>query len=209
MFEIIAVTGLLWWAMIGVVFVTMLVALEKESYGWLWGIGIITLLAHEFLSDFSPIGYIVANPMTIVYGVIGYLVVGMNWGFVKWWFFTRAAATAYREARDRKYPNMPAGEMLTPEQRERLFNDFVIPSKYVPILTDRRVSNYKTRIITWVTYWPISMFWTLLNDPIKMLVKFLYHRVIKAGMIAITQMNINGSMAEELYGSVEDDHNKK
>lgn len=37
--------------------------------------------------------------------------------------------------------------------------------------------NYKGRIISWIIYWPASMFWTLLNDPIRKLGRQLYYMI--------------------------------
>jgi len=37
--------------------------------------------------------------------------------------------------------------------------------------------NYKGRIIAWIVYWPPSMFWTLLNDPIRKLGRQIYYRM--------------------------------
>ena len=39
-------------------------------------------------------------------------------------------------------------------------------------------SAYKGRIIAWLVYWPPSMFWTLLNDPLRRLGNWLYHNVL-------------------------------
>lgn len=37
--------------------------------------------------------------------------------------------------------------------------------------------NYKGRIISWIVYWPASMFWTILNDPIRKLGRQLYYAI--------------------------------
>jgi len=35
--------------------------------------------------------------------------------------------------------------------------------------------HYKGRIVSWIVYWPPSMFWTLLNDPIRKIGRAIYN----------------------------------
>lgn len=35
----------------------------------------------------------------------------------------------------------------------------------------------KTRIIMWMSYWPVSALWTLINDPLHRLYNFIYNRL--------------------------------
>jgi hypothetical protein len=37
--------------------------------------------------------------------------------------------------------------------------------------------KHKARILTWMTYWPWSFIWTMLNDPIKRFFKAIYYRL--------------------------------
>jgi hypothetical protein len=37
--------------------------------------------------------------------------------------------------------------------------------------------NHKGRIIAWATYWPWSFFWTVLNDPIRRIMRRIYWRL--------------------------------
>jgi hypothetical protein len=37
--------------------------------------------------------------------------------------------------------------------------------------------QYKSRIISWIAYWPPSLCWTLLNDPIRHIGRMIYEGV--------------------------------
>jgi hypothetical protein len=50
------------------------------------------------------------------------------------------------------------------EERDRYWN--------VP-----QVGEHKSRIITWMAYWPFSMIWTLINDPIKRAFREIYNHI--------------------------------
>jgi len=51
--------------------------------------------------------------------------------------------------------------------REAKIKDIVIPS----------ANRNKGRIIFWMSYWPASALWTLINDPFTRLFKFIYNRI--------------------------------
>lgn len=42
-------------------------------------------------------------------------------------------------------------------------------------ITKPEPDQYKGRIVSWIIYWPPSMFWTLLNDPIRKIGKAIYN----------------------------------
>jgi hypothetical protein len=42
-----------------------------------------------------------------------------------------------------------------------------------------QVKEYKSNIMTWMTYWPFSMIWTLINDPIKRAFREIYEKISK------------------------------
>ena len=44
-------------------------------------------------------------------------------------------------------------------------------------ITVPRVRDHKSEIIVWMIYWPFSMLWTLLNQPIKNIFLFIYNRI--------------------------------
>jgi hypothetical protein len=78
-----------------------------------------------------------------------YISIGIVWSFVKWYFFLL-------KKRDRLKELL----VYSPDMR------ISIPS----------AAEYKGRIISWMTYWPFSGVWTIINDPIKRLFKYIYGR---------------------------------
>jgi hypothetical protein len=55
--------------------------------------------------------------------------------------------------------------------------------------------NHKARIMRWMGHWPWSLFWTLLNDPIRRICKVLYKRMT---IILV-------SIGQRQFAGVEDD----
>lgn len=99
--------------------------------------------------------WVIKNPLQILTGVLGYLFVGTGWGVVKWFFFVlKKRDEAEEKVRNRVFP-----------EREKIS---------APIAND-----YKEQIITWMVYWPFSMLWTLINDPLRRVFELIYRRIGK------------------------------
>lgn len=171
-------------------------ALEYEK---VWG-ATLTALATIFLVIFCNGG--IANFFTYTYNhllsvllyVAGYFLVGAAWSAGKWWFYTKNLSDKYLEIRgqflrscnvrsDNFSSNSPLPAELKEKWEESLKNSYshyghsftlnssggVVPNAY----------DHKSTILMWMGHWPLSMFWTLMNDPVKRLLKFMYARLAR------------------------------
>ena len=64
----------------------------------------------------------------------------------------------------------------TPEFRRERWTEF-LSREGIKGPIPPNAKDHKARIIAWMTYWPASMAWTLVNDPIRHTVEFLYSRI--------------------------------
>ena len=137
--------GTIWfWVLISAVLITIISFTEmEESSSWHWSIllGIPVLLYFTGCADEinSIINYAKDNPTAIILGLLGYLLVGTLWSFIKWFLYLTNLTEYYR-----KYP----------------YNFSSAKDKF-------NARENKERIINWMMYWPLSGIWTLINDPIK------------------------------------------
>jgi len=60
------------------------------------------------------------------------------------------------------------------------------------------VSRNKGRIVAWMTYWPWSGLWTLINDPVRRTFRFLYRR------ISTTLQRMSDKMFADIESELED-----
>src|SRR5205823_5639912 len=98
--------------------------------------------------------FVRTHPVLTALYVSGYFLAGAAWSIVKWWF---AETNRVREARDEFR-----------ESRDiRTWSEFIKNRKSDP-------TNYKSDIIAWITFWPFSLVWTLLNDPVRRLCRRIY-----------------------------------
>lgn len=104
------------------------------------------------------------NWSTLLLGVIGYLCIGVLWSVFRWYRFVGKLAQQYNDARNqilsgKDAPSDDLGkEKLRMEIRSRT-------GIFFPI----KVKDYQSKLYTWLSFWPFSMSWTLINDPVTWL----------------------------------------
>ena len=176
---------------------------EEENLGWAHTafIGLMCLLAYKF-SYLLP--DIKANPWIISKYLGTYLFIGIIWAFAKWYFYLKSIFHYYQQKKDQFINEIKkdscAADISEEEKKlflqQKLQNHFSYKSRGLSIsVTDyatigegknsKRVpSKYeilppvanqnKSKIISWISHWPISMIWTLLNDPIKKMLNYIF-----------------------------------
>ena len=144
-------------------------AVESTALGWATILLTAVLVALHFFSDVDPLMYALKNPLVALACFGAYFVVGAVWSIVKWYFHVLGYRDRYEEYRARWLKDHGAEDFSNPA----LLADFKkSKSFYMP-----EASNNKKRIFTWIAYWPFSALWTVVNDPLKRLVYWIYARL--------------------------------
>lgn len=154
----------------------------------------VSAVAAHFLFGVSLFAAIVANPLVAIGAVLGYLLAGVLWAFPKWYFFVRNKRNAYLDQlrtflRGLGYEGWDTATTIPDEHRREWF-------KYhgrrrgslVPLARDN-----KSRILHWMAWWPFSMIWTLINDPIRHLYRWTWE----------TLRGVFDSIAKAAMGGIE------
>jgi len=108
---------------------------------------VLTLVLYYFFGSNEHINSLfkfIFNQFWLFFGfTVLYLAVGVVWSFFKWFFFLR-------------------------QRRDYLQLYGKFKQDEIPL-----AKNNKNRISTWITFWPFSGLWTLINDPIRKAVSFI------------------------------------
>lgn len=157
-------TGAWFWILTVVVFIVLVweVACDK-SVKAAFTIALYLLAIHLF-GDASLFSAIKTHPEYIYIGIPLFFMVGALWSLVKWWFFVKRSALEYREYRmSWLIMNGISDATLDTPVPERLKN------RNFRFLKKPLARGNKGRIITWMVYWPFSMFWTILDEPWRLI----------------------------------------
>jgi hypothetical protein len=133
-------------------------------------IAVITFLAWFWLEGINPIDWIIQDPVRTILCIVGYFVVGIIWSIAKWWLFCMNA----RRLADRyalEFQAISNFKEYLADWNEFLYNHYNIRNgKIIPLAIEN-----KSRIILWMSYWPSSMVWTLINDPVRRVFLSIYN----------------------------------
>jgi len=130
-------------------------------------VGASALVAHSIFGV-SIFALVASNPLIAIGALFGYLVAGVLWAFPKWYFFVRNRRDQYLNQirgflRGCGYDQWDSATTVPDEYLDRYFKQFGQRRRsIIPLARD-----HKSRIIHWMAWWPFSMIWTLINDPIR------------------------------------------
>lgn len=157
---------------------------------------IVGLCILHFAGGGTLFKYVVANPAR-TFEIAGiYLALGTFWGVNKWWFFVRRQRRKHDEALEEFRKEFKKEGALDRYRRSTIRTNQISSDYETAIRTDKRSPDevfkaawkeiiekkeycaiefefqpdpkkHKGRILIWMTYWPWSFLWTMLNDPFK------------------------------------------
>ena len=175
---ILAVGGLFFWVFTAVAVLLVLASLEKERGGWATFIVLAFLVGLQVFSDFKPFTWIAENPVMFIMGLGAYIVIGVAWTFFRWYLFSLSAKEAYADVRAKfvKRLKVPFDVRI---HKADLANhvgqsyDFTRRYKSIPL----QPGQHLHRIWIWMVFWPLDGIWTIINDPVVRLFRFIYNRI--------------------------------
>ncbi len=182
--------GVGFWIVVAI-FAILIVIFSEEAGAAATLTVIAAALFLQFIARWNLVGFFKASSILALLTYAGvYVACGLVWSVIKW--------TAYTHAQRRKYDTIRAKFL-----EDRGITDGFMPaemkSKWELNLQDRgsefkkhgfrhfssgistaiipNVRENKAAIIRWMTYWPFSLVYTLLNDPVRRLFEFLYEQI--------------------------------
>jgi hypothetical protein len=143
-----------WWItvliLLDVCFILYAIDDDDETWGTAATISVLFVLGLlEWLTSFKPFTFIKDNPLPSLLLGIGYFIAGAVWSVVKWWFAEKARVRRAKRDHGEKYRN-----------------------------SKTQTVKYKSTVLVWIGYWPFSLVWTLLSDPFKRLVCWIYDELL-------------------------------
>lgn len=163
--------GYWFWALFIIEFILLTIFVEQE-----WGIAsLASLIAFIvflwWLADIPVWTWIKNNPGTLAKYCLYYIVAGMMWSIIKYYFVLKRVQKRIKVL---KADWMKVKDKL-PDDNITSFEEYALKNTRYNEPVD--FEGTAKKLVFWASFWPTSMFWTLLNDPIRKLFKFLIYDV--------------------------------
>lgn len=158
------------WIAFTVVSIALLCCIEFEKSIAATVIVVGSIIAFHFAGGEKLFGWVKSNPLLLAEYVGGYLVLGVVYGVFKWWRFARNNRHKYLEAKAEFFAE---GGKKPDWQRWKdsgHYND-------IKFVFEPKARKHKNLILMWMTYWPWSFVWTLINDPVRKFFRAAYYRL--------------------------------
>jgi len=162
------VGGMAFWTLTFLWFFALMYCVEDElSGGALASIVIYVFLIHIF-GNANIIEYITGNWYKFLWYLMAYLVIGISWSMLKLRFSIKAIG---RKIEDIRKNNKNKNEVVI----QRMIDTKLTHKERNRIEFD----ECKGAIIFWMSYWPASLVWTMIDDPFKRMIKWIYNEVLR------------------------------
>lgn len=190
---ILASATFIWVVSIAVI-VLMAILLEFEKEGWattLFSIG-TALILWNFRGVIWE--YMTGNPSATIGFIVSYVVIGIVWSFIKWRTYVKKIFNKFKSIR----LDFIAQHTVIDNSNRKHFNQLVEDAKFVDttspygytyspssdetiekivVKITPRASKKKAIITSWISYWPVSLAATLLNNPFRQFFEWIYDNI--------------------------------
>jgi len=193
-------TGLWFWLLIAAVVVLELFCIENEKPVLAEFFVAATVAVLYFFGNLDLRGifeYVVHNPLNILGYIGGYFVVGALWSLAKWVFYATNKRHEYDETK-RSWLESEGikGTLAIPAEKLEEWRVFAGENYGVRGLQDQLLpSRNKSRISVWIAYWPFSALWTLINDPVRRIVRQI-RQLLQSAYEGISKWSMRGTENE-------------
>jgi hypothetical protein len=170
-----------------VIAILMAILLEFEKEGWattFFSLG-IALLLWNFRTDIWT--FISSNPTATIGFTVTYILIGIVWSFLKWNSYVKNAFNKlktlkadfireHKEINEKnrakfnskvQYSGIRKGDGGTLYLHDETLEEII--EKISPIASEK-----KSVITSWISYWPVSLMATLLNNPFRKFFEWVY-----------------------------------
>lgn len=183
-----------------------LVALVEFEMGVFAGVLLAAAAAlYYFLAGFNPISWVANNAGLTFWSVIAYIIAGVVWSVAKWYFHTRSASvqSKIKDMHERYVSDTTPIDANSSNKIDPKFYKANFTGTFEEYLASFKSSNpvsvlnNKARILRWMGWWPVSLFWTATHDLIHNIFTFFYDNLAKVYM-AISRAAIKAAIGNTI-----------
>lgn len=193
-YELFVIGSFWFWTLVGVEAIVLLTAVRHDN-GWWATFSVFSFAFVMWLfGNFNVFSYIFHNPVFVLSCFSGYLLIGVGWSFGKWFLFNRAIKETYQRMKEQFLDMHQQPGTVVPENLQLIWaqylnvsdhwkrnndhwNDYVPKTYSIKRVEDitPKANDFKSDIIFWISYWPVSVLWSLLHDFVERMLNEIYN----------------------------------
>lgn len=165
--------------------IVMMISLEVEREGIATTAVSIALALLLWNYGHNIWEFVKSDYLTTTLFVLGYLIAGVVWSFLKWNEKVKKVFGEFKAVKDKYIAKK--GKIETQEEVKD-FSSYLVDkttwrsgsfygrktmAEIVEVITPKGIDN-KSTIVAWISYWPLSLLATLLNNPFRRLFEYVY-----------------------------------
>ncbi len=178
------VGGVWFWtlAIIELIFLSIFVQNEDEWFAF-YSLIVFVLLISLF-GDAKILAYIKNNPFDVVRLGVLYTIIGFGWGIAKYFYVSKRVANKIDSIKydfnndleniTKAHNKHKIGEKTEQVDPENVWKTYLKSELDYEDKKQLDFYHQGTRIVFWMAYWPISLFWTLFTDILRNFAEWCY-----------------------------------
>ncbi len=171
MIEFVLGLGWVTLTLLGLWFIVGVVALElEEGPAWSSAWTIVLIIFACWWFSYDPLVGVTTHWYDLLFYVVAWFAVGAFWSAFRFWRFAVKLAGQAREQLEKMRAKF-TGQTFTLAEVHLSGYDHPLPP---------HPRDNKLRVTSWIMFWPQSVFWFVLNDPIRRLAEFIYEQLGEA-----------------------------
>lgn len=162
------------------------VLLEADKEGWATTLFCIGLALVGWTYKYDFLFLLQSHPFQIIGFVLAYIAIGIGWSVAKWTLYVKSIFdyfSYFKNTLQKKdiYKNKPQ-EVLNKLALRFIGYGYMDSNRDYTLeeilekITPEAIDN-KSKIVSWIAYFPISMLATLLNNPFRRFFEWVYENV--------------------------------
>jgi len=187
-YEFVVIMGFWFWLIFVGSSCCIFWAVEEKSGVWATVAFVLAFFLLEWKSEiYKPLSYLRENPWNVFYFSLKYFAIGTAWCVCKWWFYVNGRLHDYEEfkrewlgsRRDKGVVEIEGNKIpgtLKSAWKDALMNNRIYDDGE-RLGETPQVSRHKDEILSWMSFWPWSMFWTIVKDFIKKIFTSIYYQI--------------------------------
>jgi len=188
---IFVVMGFWWWLLIIAASCFVIWSLEYDNLFSATATLLGTIVLMTVFGSSQLLEYMLSGWGTLVV-IAGYLACGVVWSFIKWYLYLIDRRADYIREKASWLKNEGIEGTDIPEDQKDAWLKYLVtntefavyaynnngPTKNIVVTLVPLATENKTKIVTWMTYWPWSLVWTMLADIVKRVFEHIYNMLL-------------------------------